>query len=77
MKARVWFEALGRSAYSRGLSLNSGRASRVHWPAWARSAWARGWLAQGQHGCITPNFVIFLAVLAVVLMLLGLARNLA
>lgn len=47
MKAAVWFEAQGRSAYSRGLPLNYGRALRVYWPMWARQAWARGWLSQG------------------------------
>lgn len=46
MKARTWFEAQGRSAHSRGLPLLYGRAMRLDWPRWARSAWARGWLSQ-------------------------------
>lgn len=48
VKAAVWFEAQGRSAYSRGLPLNYGRALRVYLPMWCRQAWARGWLSQGQ-----------------------------
>lgn len=44
MKAAVWFEAQGRSTYSRGLPLNYGRAWRVHLPMWAR-----GWMAQGAY----------------------------
>ena len=46
MKARVWFEAQGRSAHSRGLPLNYGRSVRLSWPQWARRAWAKGWLSQ-------------------------------
>lgn len=48
MKARIWFEAQGRSARSRGLSISHGRAIRVHWPEWARKAWAAGWVMQGE-----------------------------
>jgi hypothetical protein len=47
VKAAVWFEAQGRSAYSRGLPLNYGRTLRVRLPMWAREAWARGWMSQG------------------------------
>jgi hypothetical protein len=46
VKARVWFEAQGRSAASRGLPLLLGRTERSGWPQWARRAWARGWLQQ-------------------------------
>ena len=46
MKAKAFFEAQGRSAASRGLSITAGRGRRLTWPVWARSAWARGWLAQ-------------------------------
>jgi hypothetical protein len=49
MKAAIWFEAQGRSAYSRGFSLNHGRVWRVRLPMWARQAWARGWMAQGTY----------------------------
>lgn len=57
MKASVWFEAQGRSAYSRGLPLNHGRALRVHLPMWARQAWARGWITQGSATQMTKTIV--------------------
>jgi hypothetical protein len=41
------FEAMGRSAYSRGLPLSHQRSMRIMWPNWARKAWAAGWLMQG------------------------------
>lgn len=49
MKARIRFEAMGRSAASRGLPLKSPR----QWPKFARQAFARGWILQrpiGQNG---------------------------
>lgn len=42
-----WFEAQGRSAFSRGLPMNYMRAVNARLPVWARSAWARGWIQQG------------------------------
>lgn len=45
---KVAFEAMGRSAYSRGLSSSAGREQRIYWPLWARQAYARGWLLQAQ-----------------------------
>jgi hypothetical protein len=57
VKAAVWFEAQGRSAYSRGLPLNYGRSIRVHLPMWARQAWARGWITQGSCTQMTKTIV--------------------
>ena len=48
LAGKRYFEALGRSAYSRGLSLSYDRPARLRWPMWARTAWAKGWLMQGQ-----------------------------
>lgn len=42
MKARLYFENLGRSAASRRQPLKSPRS----WPKFARAAFARGWLLQ-------------------------------
>lgn len=41
------FEAMGRSACSRGLGINYQRSMRVNWPLWARQAWAAGYIMQG------------------------------
>lgn len=43
MKAKAFFEAQGRSAASRGLSITAGRGRRLTWPAWARDAYINGW----------------------------------
>lgn len=50
MKAKAYFEAIGRSDESRGLSLLAGRAQRLFWPQWAREAYARGRFRQGPWG---------------------------
>lgn len=47
--AKAYFEAMGRSAASRGLPLNAYRQRRVWWPRWAREAWARGWIQQSDY----------------------------
>jgi len=44
MKARTYFDALGRSAYSRGFPLKQPPFS---WPQFARVAYIMGWLEQG------------------------------
>lgn len=55
MRAKTYFEAMGRSASSRGLPLNYDRRGRLAWPEWARRAWAAGWLMQHpQHGGEQP-----------------------
>lgn len=46
MKAKAYFEALGRSASSRGLPITETRIMRQEWPKFAREAWAAGWLMQ-------------------------------
>lgn len=43
---KAYFEALGRSAASRGMPITLHRIRRNAWPLWAREAWARGWLSQ-------------------------------
>jgi hypothetical protein len=40
MKARIYFESMGRRAESKGEPLKSPR----HWPKFARQAFARGWI---------------------------------
>lgn len=52
-----WFEAQGRSAFSRGLPLNYMRAVNARLPMWARSAWARGWITQGSGKQLTQVIV--------------------
>lgn len=42
------FEAMGRRDQSLGRPMLYRRGERVWWPKWARSAWARGWINQGQ-----------------------------
>lgn len=49
MKAKAYFEALGRSASSRGLPITETRIMRQEWPRFAREAWAAGWLMQRRH----------------------------
>lgn len=46
LSGKKLFEAMGRRAYTQGLPITYERAMRNHWPMWARSAWARGWLYQ-------------------------------
>lgn len=41
------FEAMGRSACSRGLGINYQRSMRAKLPMWARTAWVNGYLDQG------------------------------
>jgi hypothetical protein len=44
---RAAFEAMGRSAKSRGWPMTYQRQMRVNWPRWAREAWSRGYIQQG------------------------------
>lgn len=46
MKAKVWFNALGRSDRSRGIGISRRNLERKGWPMWARAAYTRGWLDQ-------------------------------
>lgn len=46
MKARIYFEALGRSAASRHIGWATERARRFMWPDWARHAYLAGYLQQ-------------------------------
>lgn len=57
LAGKAWFEALGRRAYTQGLPLDYQRAMRNHWPMWARSAWARGWLYQQPPRALTESIV--------------------
>lgn len=57
MKASVYFESLGRSAYSRGLPLSHDRHLRQNLPMFARAAWARGWITQGSSKQKTETIV--------------------
>jgi hypothetical protein len=45
--AASYFNALGRSAFSRGFPILAGRVQRQSWPRFAQSAYAAGWLMQG------------------------------
>lgn len=47
MKAKIWFEGLGRRARAMGISHLKTRANRRKWPIWAQRAWARGYILQG------------------------------
>jgi hypothetical protein len=54
MKARIWFEARGRSARSRGLTcthgqiaLVGGRIAFAKLPKWASQAFCSGYFSQG------------------------------
>ncbi len=57
LAGKAWFEALGRRAYTQGFPLDYQRAMRNHWPMWARSAWARGWLYQQPSRALTQSIV--------------------
>lgn len=57
LAGKRYFEALGRSAQSRGLPIIYERAKRNQWPMWARCAWARGWLHQQTSRQLTESIV--------------------
>jgi hypothetical protein len=46
LAGKRFFESMGRSASSRGLSILANRLDRQNWPGWARSAYSRGWVVQ-------------------------------
>ena len=46
MKAKAYFEAIGRSDQSRGLTMLATRDGRKLWPIWARHAYVQGWMMQ-------------------------------
>ncbi|MBH2008347.1 MAG: hypothetical protein I8H71_01470 [Xanthomonadaceae bacterium] len=52
-----WFEAQGRRAFSQGKALDWQRHQRNYWPMWARCAWARGWIQQGNGRQLTEMIV--------------------
>ena len=57
LSGKRYFEALGRSAQSRGLPMNYERSKRSTWPMWARCAWTRGWLYQQTRAQATEDIV--------------------
>lgn len=57
LSGKNFFEAMGRRAYTQGLPITYERAMRNHWPMWARSAWARGWLDQQPARALTESIV--------------------
>lgn len=57
LAGKRWFEALGRRAFSQGLPINYERSQRNYWPMWARCAWARGWMQQGNGRQLT-NLIV-------------------
>lgn len=57
LAGKAWFEAMGRRSYTQGFPLDYQRAMRNHWPMWARSAWARGWLYQQPARALTEGIV--------------------
>ena len=57
LSGKKFFEAMGRRAYTQGLPITYERSMRNHWPMWARSAWARGWLYQQPSRALTQSIV--------------------
>lgn len=56
LAGRKAFEAMGRSARSRGLSMSALRSMRQDWPLWARQAYAAGWIVQGPLNSKVPDY---------------------
>lgn len=56
LAGKKYFNALGRSACSRGLPITESRAMRQSWNRWAREAYAKGWLEQSR-GNVRKNDV--------------------
>lgn len=57
LAGKALFEAMGRRAYTQGRPITYQRSMRNHWPMWARSAWARGWIYQQPTRALTESIV--------------------